>query len=101
MKIKPIYKLGTIMRTITLILLIIANISLFSQENDKAVIVTDTNLYDSNFIKYWGYLKNHGVLITNDSIIVAGDREDAIIIPTDLPLKQDVSRPKIGLHKKV
>ena len=69
-------------------LLICANS--YSQNADSSVVVKDSSQYDRNFIKYWGHLRNHGVVISNDSIVVAGDKKDAIIIPTDLPLKQDV-----------
>lgn len=78
------------MKYIILFVFLISNDLLFSQNDYNKVVVNDTNLYDNDFINYWGYLKNYGVYISNDSIIVGGNREDVIIIPTDLPLKQDI-----------
>lgn len=78
------------MKYIILFVFLISHLLLSSQNDYNKVIVKDTSLYDNDFITYWSYLKSYGVYISNDSIIVGGNREDVIIIPTDLPLKQEV-----------
>ena len=78
------------MRTNFFIIFLFSSVSLFSQENENTVVIRDSGLYNINFIKYWDYLKEYDVLITNDSIIVSGNKANTIIIPTDIPLKQDV-----------
>jgi len=65
------------------------NVFGFSQnieENNWKVCVKDSTQYDSSFLKYWKYVKPHSLRISNDSIIVGGRIEEAIIIPTDLPM---------------
>mgnify|MGYP006152956837 CR=1 FL=1 len=47
--------------------------------------VKDSSAYDINFLKYWGHVNP---LIIKDSIIVHNDHDDAILIPTDLPLNK-------------
>jgi len=79
------------MRIQTLIISIFISTSLFSQENTKTFLVLDSSQYDSNFIKYWEHVKNYGVIFSKDSIIIEGDKSNAVIIPTDLPLEQNVT----------
>jgi hypothetical protein len=52
--------------------------------------VPNPSEYDSQFLKYWEYLKPHPVTIFMDSIIVNNARDYPVIIPTDLPLNEEI-----------
>ncbi len=66
--------------------------SAYSQTNTDAdwkMDVKDSTEYDIDFISYWKYVKPYSLLITNDSIIVNNNRNDPILIPTDLIINQE------------
>lgn len=75
---------------IQLILSIVLFMSSFLFAQEKRTLKQDSSQYDTQFVAKWGDLKSNGVELRKDSIIISGDIDHVVIIPTDLPLKQDV-----------
>ena len=48
----------------------------------------DYSDYDSSFVSYWGYVRPYSVKFSEDSIIIDGNTNDAILLPTDLVLDE-------------
>lgn len=86
--------------------LIVFNLNAQSDTTKKwGIDVKKITEYDFAFIRYWEYLDPLSVIISKDSIVVNNNKEYPVMIPTGLPLNQDViyetKRDKINYTLKV
>jgi|GEM_PF-1874707 len=58
--------------------------------NDWKLEIRDSSNYNQSFLKYWRFVKPNPLTIKNDSIIINNDVFNPIIIPTDLPLNEQL-----------
>ncbi|KAB2807722.1 hypothetical protein [Phaeocystidibacter luteus] len=61
----------------------------FAQSNPR-VYVTDTSLYHQSLIDHWLELNPNSLYISHDTIVVDGHVNSPILLPTDLPLNEEV-----------
>lgn len=72
-----------------LTIVILTNTILFSQDNKGAML--DSSQYDEVFLERWGSLTSNRIILRKDSIIIDSVISEVILIPTDLPIKEDVN----------
>jgi len=72
------------------IILIICNSTSYSQITTWKPKIIDSTEYDAGFLIYWEHVKPFDLIITHDSIIVNNEKNNPILIPTDLPKNSDV-----------
>jgi len=68
----------------------ICNLTSYSQITTWKPKIIDSTEYDVGFLKYWEHVKPFDLIITHDSIIVNNEKNNPILIPTDLPKNTDV-----------
>ncbi len=72
-----------------LTIFILTNTILLSQ--DKGDSKPDSSQYDETFLARWEDLISNGIALRKDSIIIDNEISEVILIPTDLPIKEDVN----------
>ena len=71
-------------------ILIICTSTSYSQITKWKPKIIDSTEYDASFLKYWEHVKPFDLIMTYDSIIVNNEKNNPILIPTDLPKNIDV-----------
>ncbi|NVK27782.1 MAG: hypothetical protein HWE14_07045 [Flavobacteriia bacterium] len=61
----------------------------FAQGSPR-VYISDTSQYDQSLIDHWLELKPNSLYISHDTIVVDGEVNQPLLLPTDLPLNQKV-----------